>query len=851
MLAGAHESVRARWYFGADRRLNLWEVTVRVIQLNGAWRVRRSDTGSEYNAKVPGCIHADLIRQGVLEDPNWRDNELKAQWVGTTGWTYARTFKVDQALLDACRVVLSADGLDTLATVSVNGHRVASTDNMHRYWEWDIRSTLRLGENEIAVHFEPVSRYLSEHGARDPLPAWNEYYGHKHRGWLRKMHSNFGWDWSPVLVSCGIWRDIRIKAFSGARLSDVRVWQEHNNGAVTVGVDASVEVVDTGAYGVRVSVRRKGRVVGEAGAYVVNREPAVCSVPIDAPELWWPAGMGEQPLYEVHVELLGDGAVVLDSWRKRIGLRTLRLVRERDQWGESFAFLANGRPFFVKGTNWVPPLAYPAWPEGDDWKTRLRDAVAANMNMVRMWGGAYFAPEVFFDYCDEIGLTVWQDLLFACGPYPLYDHAFVASIEAETRDNVRALRHHPCIALWCGNNELESTFIGPVREGMRMAYADYDRVFSGSFPRIIAELDPQASYWPASPVTSANLRTGNDPGSGDIHIWEIWFSEAPFENYRNYPHRFISEFGFQSLPHPRTIASFTEPGERQLNSRMLDFHQRSGPGNRHLMKFILEWFRLPEHQGDIAILSQLVQANCLKVGVEHFRRNMPRTMGTLIWQLNDCWPCMSWSSIDHGGRWKALHWFAKRFYAPVLVSALERPTEACADIWLSSDLAQLISGEVRAVVTALDGSVVAEKRLQAQVGAGQSVQVGTIDLEEHVRALGTRGILLWLEFAAGGTVVSSNLAILERPRLIEWEPSGLRAQVQPLGGSEYEVLVSARKPSLWAWLDTVGFDTRFDDNFKPVRPGEVWRVHASAPQGVTQTQFTRALTARDVHSTYV
>jgi len=828
-----------------------------TLSLNGSWELRRADSPEAMiPAQVPGCVHEDLLRANLISDPNWRDQELSLQWVGKTAWTYSKQFEVTPDMLVQDQILLRAEGLDTLAEVRLNGQRVADTDNQHATWEWSVKPFLRQGGNRLEIHFTPPDAFLEQQGKIHPLTAWNEYHGYKHRGWLRKAHCNFGWDWAPVLVSCGIWRPISLIAFSGAKLEDVKISQDHSGGAVTLSVEVGLQTTRNATFTAEVDLGFAGKPVARARIVFEESVPThTATLRVEHPELWWPNGLGGQPLYTLAVRLLNAAGLPLDTWTRRIGLRTLELARRPDAWGESFQFECNGVPFFVKGSNWVPPLPYPSWPEGDAWKTLLRDAAAVHMNMMRMWGGAYFAPDVFFDLCDELGLTIWQDFLFACGPYPGFEERFLASVEHEARDNVRRLRHHPCIALWCGNNELEPFFVGSKQTESIMTMADYDAIFNSLLPRVVKELAPHASYSPASPYHPNRDRTDSvtpiRPDAGDVHVWEIWFSDIPFENFRKYAHRFISEFGFQSFPHPKTIASYTRPEERQFNSPVMEHHQRSQPGNTQLVKFILHWFRFPEHRDDFFLLTQLVQAMAVKTGVEHWRRSKPRTMGTLYWQLNDCWPCPSWSSIDFFGRWKALHYFAARVFAPVLVSGLENAETGTVSVHLSNDLNRRVQGEIRCVTTDLEGTLLHREAWPVTIQAGESRETGIAHLQPLLSKFGNAGLLVWLDFSEqDGRTTSHNLVLFDRPKKMDLKHSGLRCKVLPDGEKTFLVEITVEKPALWIRLDTGTFDTRFSDNYRSLRPGETWSVIATPDRVMTVQEFEKALILRDLVATY-
>ena len=819
------------------------------LQLDGAWEFR-SDVSDEWRlGNVPGCVHGDLLQLGAIPDPNWRTNEVDLQWIGQTAWTYRRTFTLDAAVLENAHAVLQAEGLDTLATVRINGSELAKADNMHREWKWEAKPFLHAGTNEIEIRFESPLPYLQEKGKIHPLEAWNEYYGIRHRGWLRKQHSNFGWDWGPVLVSCGIWRSLSLRAWSGPLLRDVRVSQAHGDDGVRL--TASVELSENSAGGTfEVELIHEGSPVAKGAAALAQAASGSLTVSIPDPKLWWPAGLGAQPLYHLRVRLLDERGTERDSWERKIGLRTLRLVRQPDTWGESFHFEANGIPFFAKGANWVNPLPYPEWPAGEGWKQLLRDAVLANHNMIRIWGGAYFCPDEFYDLCDELGLTVWQDFLYACGPYPAFDPAFLANIDLEARDNIRRLRHHASLALWCGNNELEGAFNGKEWTNMKMSFEDYDKIFNGILKNATEELDPQGNYWPASPLCTANDRSAVNEEAGDAHVWEIWFSDAPFENFRKHRNRFISEFGFQSMPALKTVESFTLPEDRQFNSPVLEHHQRSGPGNVQQLKGVLSWFRFPNTFAGQLNLSQLVQANCVKTGVEHWRRSMPRTMGALYWQLNDCWPCPSWSSIDFAGRWKALHYFSARFFAPVLISGLEDSDKGTVEVHLTNDRPDAVPGTVTWRVLDLEGNVLLENKLDAPVPGLASSLVTVVHLHQIEPRPAWSGIFVQLEFQARDGTRASNLVLLERPKKMDLKDPGLTFEIHPAAGGSFEITVSARHPALWVWMETDDFDLRLSDNFSPVFPGRPWKVMASPSEAVSADRLRSALRLGHVRQTY-
>ena len=634
---------------------------MKTMSLNGAWSL--TIPGTDFGlvpAQVPGSVYHDLLSAGRIPDPFFRDNENEALKLMEHDFLYARGFTADAALLACEAVLLRCEGLDTLAEISLNGAAVGRADNMHRIWEYDVKALLREGENRIEIRFSSPTKYIREAYAENPADGSSDAMV----GFplLRKAHCMFGWDWGPRLPDAGIWRDISLIGVDTARIRDVLVLQEHEEGRVTLRVQTHVARVSAGETAVSVAVTGPdGRVFTGAGED--------CEIVIDAPQLWWPAGFGEQPLYTVSVGLSAGGAA-LDGWSRRIGLRTMTVSRRRDDWGESFSHCVNGVDVFAMGADYIPednllPRMNPA-------RTRrlLEDARAANMNCIRVWGGGFYPDDWFYDICDELGLLVWQDFMFACAVYNLTD-AFEENICAEFRDNIRRLRHHPSLALWCGNNEMEQFVAVGEWVGSKRQVADYIKMYEYLLPKVLKTEDPQAFYWPASPSSGGSFDEPQDPDRGDVHYWDVWHGLKPFTDYRNYLFRYVSEFGFQSFPCMETIESFTLPEDRNVFSYVMEKHQRNASANGRIVAYLSQMYLYPHDLDLLVYASQLLQAQAMQYGVEHWRRHRGRCMGAVIWQLNDCWPVASWASIDYYGRWKALHYYAKRFFAPVLISCHE------------------------------------------------------------------------------------------------------------------------------------------------------------------------------------
>jgi beta-mannosidase len=796
-----------------------------ILSLNGQWSLFQADHAEAVPALVPGCVHTDLLRNNRIPDPFYRDNELGLFWIAETDWSYQRTFTVSAALLQQPHVVLRCLGLDTLATITVNGAAVGVANNMYRTWEFDVKPHLRAGENEIRIVFAALMPFLrQEEAEKGVLYAWSIGAHRLNSGaWIRKMPSNFGWDWGAMLPTSGIWRDIEIVGFD-ARIRDVAILQAHNDGVVDLTITVQADSLSSAPQTVAVQLEHNGNVVASAES-TLTQSAAQLTVRIENPALWWINGLGDQPLYNVTVTLQA-GQHVQDTVTKRIGLRELTLERHTDQWGESFYFACNKIPFFAKGANWIPVNAFPGSATPDEYRRPLQAAADAHMNMLRVWGGGIYEVEDFYDRCDELGIAVWQDFMFACGTYPTYDAEWMANVRGEAEDNIRRIRHHASLALWCGNNEMEQGLVSTEWTSISMSWDDYSKLFDTLLPDLVRQLDPQRAYWPGSPHTPVGNRANwQNPDAGDTHLWSVWHGKEPFEWYRARPDRFCSEFGFQSFPSPAIINEFTEPSDRNITSYVMEHHQRSGIGNSTIIHYMLDWFRLPTQFENIAWVSQILQGMAMKYAVEHWRRNMPRTMGTLYWQLNDLWPAPTWSSLDWRGNWKALHYIAKRFYAPLLISGVEDISTSKVDIHVTSDTTQT-QGILRWIVTDVQGKSLQQGEMPVTIPERASLCAHTLDVAAEVAAHKARGILVFLELLVDGHIISDNLVLLTRPKHLELQQPKISTDVKQVASGEYAVTLRSDVPALYVWLEQPG--ASFSDNFFNLRPGINHTVHITA-----------------------
>lgn len=789
---------------------------MKQLSLCGPWTL--DIPGSAFQsvpAQVPGSVYHDLLSAERIPDPFYRDNETQALALMENDFRYSRTFSVDAGLLSCDAVLLRCEGLDTLAMVSINGAEAGRANNMHRTWEFDVKSLLREGENDIVVHFASPTRTIRERFVDDPADgSADAMEGFPN---LRKAHCMFGWDWGPRLPDAGIWRDISLLGVDRARIRDVLVEQFHGDGQVTLRIHTHITRLTDAPTETAVSVTAPdGTVLTGVGEH--------CEIGIADPQLWWPAGYGEQPLYRVEV-VLSSGGEPLDAWNRRIGLRTMTVTREKRDYGETFSHCVNGVDVFAMGMDYIPednllPRVTPA-------RTRrlLEDARLANVNTIRVWGGGYYPDDWFYDACDELGLLVWQDFMFACAVYNLTDE-FEETITTEFVDNIRRLRSHPSLALWCGNNEMEQFVDGGLWVREKRQKSDYIKMYHYILPKVLKAEDPQAFYWPSSPSSGGDFDAPGDPSRGDVHDWDVWHGLKPFTDYRNYLFSYVSEFGFQSFPCMETIETFTLPEDRNIFSYVMEKHQRNATANGRIVTYLSQTYLYPSDLDKLVYASQLLQAQAMQYGVEHWRRNRGRCMGAVIWQLNDCWPVASWSGIDYFGRWKALQYYAKRFFAPVLVSCHEEglvnqegisvntehiDPKKTARLNVSNETRAPFAGEVHWALRRPDASVIEEGRFAAEVPALTAVWLPEQDFTRYdpydcyysYRLTGQ-----------DGGAVGEGSVLFCAPKHFRFVDPGLTARIE---GDEIVVTANAYARSVEL---RCGADVVLEDNFFDMNGGE-------------------------------
>ncbi len=825
--------------------------------LAGAWQFRQAGKDEWLTAQVPGGVHTDLLALGRIPDPFVADNEHRVQWVAESNWEYRNSFTCDPELLVEEKIYLVCDGLDTLAKVTLNGQELGQAQNMFVQYRWEIQNLLRGTDssgrpatNELKITFSSPVRYCAQKQAENPLIGASQAI--PGGPYLRKAPCQFGWDWGPQLPPIGIWKDILLEGYSTARFEDVHIQQSHTAGQVIVSARMSIQRWSDAPIDVRMKILGPDGKEIDSRTSLIAGEQAILQIPITHPQLWWPNGYGAQPLYRVEVNLLRadqTGQTPFDRRTFQIGLRTLQLRQQEDKWGRSFEFIVNNVRIFAKGSNWIPADSFPTRISGERLGTLILSAVETHQNMLRVWGGGFYEDELFYDLCDRYGILVWQEFMFSGSVYPLDDPQFLANVQAEVVQNIRRLRHRASLALWCGNNEIEQGWAQWGRRQLRLgdlrkAYIDF---FHHILPGWCQTEDPDHSYWPSSPSSGTPFAWPNGQRQGDAHYWEVWHGRKPFTAYRDQYPRFMSEFGFQALPPLATIKTFAEEADWNITSYVMEQHQKNAGGNSMIVAQMLDTFRLPEDFKSLVYLSQVLQSEGIRYGVEHWRRHVDRVAGTLYWQLNDCWPVSSWSSLDYFGRWKALQYAARRFYAPLLLSIEDSPPDM--GLYLTNDLRSHWEGTVRWSLETLAGEVLVAGQEEVEAGPQASIHVRTFDFSAHLTYDNQRNAIFIAELWQGEQRIGLQTAFFVPTKHLSLADPMITAELSINEGQVRIELVSQSLARL-VELSLDGADAVFSENYFDLPAGRKASVTCLLPAGWALEQVKTGLRTRSVYDSY-
>lgn len=830
------------------------------------WTFKACEENDWLPAVVPGCVHTDLLRNGVIKDPFYATNEHDLQWIDKLDWEYATSFDLDGNWLQKSAIELVFDGLDTYADVTLNGTAILSADNMFRAWSADIKSLLKEQGNTLHIKFRsPVKEDLPKIAALGyNLPASNDQSelgglgADKVSVFARKAPYHYGWDWGPRFVTSGIWREVRIVGWSSVRMNDVFVRQDQVTSELaqlTVAVELQSEASGEGT----VTVSDGSSKWSVQASLKPGQTTIEVPVEIAEPKLWWSRGLGEAHLYTFQAEYIAEGATEPAAVESvRTGLRSVRLVRDKDEIGASFYFELNGVPVFAKGANHIPNDSFITEVTEERYQHEIVSAVEAGMNMLRVWGGGIYEQPAFYELCDEYGIMVWQDFMFACSMYPS-DEKFLENVRLEAEENVKRLRNHPSVVLWCGNNEIDSAWAqydetggwgwkkNYTPEQREVIWAGYESIFHRILPEIVSVLAPGIDYWPSSPMIDLTGDGGQHAHpltqEGDIHYWGVWHAVEPFENYNVKVGRFMSEYGFQSFPEYDTVRTFAEESDMELESKVMLAHQKNGAGNRLIKEYMDIYMSEPKDFPSFLYVSQVLQAEAMKTAIEAHRRNMPRCMGTLYWQMNDCWPVASWSGMDYYGKWKAMHYFAKASFADTLVS-FERTEQGELLVYAITDGLTAIEGELRLSLLSFEGEILASESHSFAAAGNHSTLIYSVDEAGLLKGRTGNNEVLVAELVRGETVLSSRLYYFSYTKELKLGRANVRvSEAEGSGGTRFTVTSDTLAKQVWLRAEKKG---RFSDNFFDVLPGmpvEVEFLHRAEGQAASAPALAGRVTA--------
>lgn len=806
-------------------------------------------------AAVPGTVHTDLFADRLIPDPYVGAAEAGLQWIGLADWEYSTRFDAPRSALSAARSDLVFDGLDTFAEVWLNGEKLLDADNAFRTWRVPVQGRLRAQGNELRIVLRsPIAKLLPQVQAMPhklagnyPSPYGDEPKDAMTANFVRKPGYHYGWDWGPRYVTAGIWKPVVLQSWDQLRIDDLQLRQDHVDATrADIAAVVAADAVRDGAVDLRLwqtapdgtrTLAAQQRATLHAGANRIE-----LPLHVDHPQRWFPNGYGKQPLYRYELEAV-DGKATIAGASARTGLRSIELRREPDAKGRSFYFAVNGIPVFAKGANVIPFDMFQPRVNKAQLRRVLQSARDANMNFLRSWGGGYYESGDFFDLADELGLLVWQDFMFGGGMQPAYDDAFRANVIAEARDNVRRLRNHPSIALWSGNNEEEIAWKywgqGKELKEADPAFAEkvwkgYVQLFGSDLRKVVAEEGGGVAYWASSPSDDL-AEVANTPASGDMHYWEVWGNPAyPPAKYLEITPRFMSEYGLQAWPAQRTIDAFASRSEQGMATPVIEAHQKflAGKGNERLLKYVDYEFGQPKDFADFVYLSQAAQAEGIELAALHHRASRPFTMGSLYWQLNDVWPGASWSSVDWFGRWKALQFHARRFYAPVALAAL-RDAQGHTTVSLLNDRTHAVRGELRLRVMTLDGKVLRDERKQVELAPLSATPAGAYADADLLGAADPASTVAVFELKPQDEPASRGVVYFKAAKDIAWRDPGLRAGWRR-DGSGYTLALHATKLARAVWIDFGDVDADVSDNALTLLPGETMSLRVSSKASLEQ-----------------
>lgn len=781
-----------------------------IKSLNGNWLFREKGKDEWLPAVVPGCNFLDLMRNNIIPDPFYGMNERNCAFVGERDWEYSKKIDISASEMESDEIYLNCKMLDTLCKIFVNGKEIAYTENCHIGYSFPVKKYLNKGENEIDFLFLSPVNYVKKIASQTTVPP--NANGMNGIAFVRKPQCHFGWDWGPVLVPSGISGDISIEFVNAGRIEDFTVTQEHIDGKVRIDFDCKAEKFNEKVKCTVTLTHPDGReelIDAEKGSFTVEK-----------PELWWTrelSGKDKQPLYTLTATLYA-GKKEVSSLSKKIGLRTIVLDRSRDEYGTNFRFILNGVPVFAKGANWIPADSFINRFDGKMMKKMIDAAIFSNFNLIRIWGGGYYESDEFYYMCDEAGILLWQDFAFACQPYPFFEEAFLKNVKNEIEYNVKRLSHHASLALWSGNNEIETMSGGwmYLREYIKWT----EIFFYDILEKEIRKFDKVTSFIPGSPCGTGHNKGVNADNVGDTHLWSVWHGLSSMKEYRNRMTRFCSEFGFESLPDIKTIKSFSDEKDFALESEVMKNHQKCNSGNAKMFYYIRSRFRLPERFEDFVYLSQVTQLKCIEDATEHWRRNKGRCNGALYWQFNDCWPVCSWSSIDYYGNYKALQYGARHFNKPLTVSFED--TDEDLKLYVLNDLAEDKKVKVRFEIFDFENGVISSEEKELTVKAVTNEVAFRRDMPTLRKAYDIKRTGVSASLLEDGEVTARRVFLFDEEKNLSVPSAKIKTEKQIKDG-KIEITLSADRFARLVRLESDSTNN-FSDNCFDILPGETRTV---------------------------
>ncbi|MCD7899083.1 MAG: glycoside hydrolase family 2 protein [Bacteroides sp.] len=821
--------------------------------MHRGWTFKQVRGYNSYPATVPGGVHTDLLDNKLIEDPFFRLNERNMQWIDKEDWIYETSFDVEQEIFNRKNISICFDGLDTFADVTLNGEKIISADNMFRSWKADIKSLLKESGNKLQVYFHsPIKKGIILWDALPfPYEASNDYsqdggvFDKKVSVVTRKAPYHYGWDWGPRLVPSGIWRPVYLEAWDAAKIQDVQYIQTSVTSRQAQ-IDVAVEIFADHDMSASLTLLNQTDNRKEA-TQKVNLKKGFNKIPLSFklknPRLWWTNGLGESFLYDFITQLSTNNTLI-ESHEQKIGLRSIKIITKPDQYGESFYFELNGHPIFAKGSNYIPSDNFLTRVTDSMYEKTILDAVNANMNMLRIWGGGIYENKIFYDLCDKYGILVWQDFMFACAMYPT-EGELLENIRQEAIENVRRLRNHPSIAVWCGNNECLDAWMNwgwKRRQDQKdpqvsaIMWKQFKDLYFETLPAVVAEHHPGIDYRKTSPYSDD--QGTRDPKVGDSHYWEVWQGRKPLSQFLHEKSRFFSEYGFQSFPEFESIKKYApEPEDWAVTSEVMMAHQKGGMlANERILNFLKEEYKEPQSLQSFVYMSQLLQADAMKMAMETHRRDMPYCMGSLVWQHNDCWPVASWASRDYYGRWKAQHYFTVKSFAEILVAPLEEGGKL--NVYVVSDRLKSTSGTLTVQVIDLKKGEASTKRAQVSVPANTSTQVWNMDVTQLLNGLSREDAVIHLIYKdKNGTEYENNCFLAKHKDMRYQRPQITTSMVPTEGG--YELTMQSNVFARGVFVSLNGKDEFISDNYMDLLPGVPVKIKVTT--SLTPAEFEKNL----------